>query len=142
MAAQKIGATGILKGEGVPYNWANRTLFHPDSLVNRSSLVQDLAEFSVILPKQQPYLSLSEAIDIIVEIAKKNNLNSKSSTWNLSNKRILTDQIKSAWLQWKFGSFNTEMPLSRIQFAELFNAVINPFELKQIDHNGTIKPTY
>jgi len=142
MAAQKIGATGILKGEGVPYNWANRTFFHPDSLVNRSSLVQHLAEFCVIVPKQQTYLSLSEAIDIIVEIAKKNNLNKKSSTWNLSNKRILTYQIKQAWLQWKFGSFNTEMPISRIQFAELFNAAINPFELKQIDHNGTFKPTY
>ncbi len=27
VAAQKIGATGILKGEGVPFSWANRTLF-------------------------------------------------------------------------------------------------------------------
>ena len=68
IATQKIGATGILKGQGVPYSWANRTLFHPDSLVNRTALVQDIADLCLLTPKQQAYLSLSETIDIIIEI--------------------------------------------------------------------------
>jgi hypothetical protein len=55
---------------------------------------------------------------------------------------MLSDQIQNAWKQWKFGSFNTDMPLTRIQFAQLIDATINPFELKQIDHNGKIKSTY
>jgi hypothetical protein len=142
IAAQKIGATGILKGEGVPYSWANRTLFHPDSLVNRSALVHDIAELCILTPKQQTYLSVSDAIDIIIEIAKNHSLTTKSSSWNLSNKKLLTNQIKLAWQRWKFGSFNTNIHLSRIQFAQLLDATINPFELLQIDHNGKIKPTY
>ena len=142
IAAQKIGATGILKGEGVPYSWANRTLFHPDSLVNRLALVHDIAELCILTPKQQTYLSVSDAIDIIIEIAKNHSLTTKSSSWNLSNKKLLTNQIKLAWQRWKFGSFNTNIHLTRIQFAQLLDATINPFELLQIDHNGKIKPTY
>jgi hypothetical protein len=142
IAAQKIGATGILKGEGIPYSWANRTLFHPDSLVNRAALVHDIAELCILTPKQQTHLSVSDAIDIIIEIAKNQSLTTKSSSWNLSNKKLLTNQIKLAWQRWKFGSFNTNIHLTRIQFAQLIDATINPFELQQIDHNGKIKPTY
>jgi hypothetical protein len=142
IAAQKIGATGILKGEGVPFSWANRTLFHPDSLVNRLALIKDLADFYMLPSANKTHLTLLEAIDIIIEIAKKNNLQLKQSTWNFNNKKMLSDQIQNAWKQWKFGSFKTDMALTRIQFAQLFDATINPFELQQIDHNGEIKSIY
>ena len=142
IAAQKIGATGILKGEGVPYSWANRTLFHPDSLVNRNTLVNDFADFYSLPVTKKSFLTLSETIDIIIEIAKKNKLNQKQSNWNFIDKSILTDQIQQKWKQWKFGSFKTDMALTRIQFAQLFDATINPFELQQIDHNGKIKSIY
>jgi hypothetical protein len=142
IATQKIGATGILKGQGVPYSWANRTLFHPDSLVNRTALVNDIADLCLLTPKQQAYLSLSETIDIIIEIAKNKKLATKSASWNLSDKKLLTHQIKQSWQRWKFGSFNPNSYVTRIQFAQLMDATINPFELQQIDHNGKIKPTY
>jgi len=142
VAAQKIGATGILKGEGVPFSWANRTLFHPDSLVNRLALIKDLADFYMLPSTNKTHLTLLEAIDIIIEIAKKNNLQLKQSTWNFNNKKMLSDQIQNAWKQWKFGSFKIDMALTRIQFAQLFDATINPFELQEIDHNGKIKSIY
>lgn len=142
IAAQKIGATGILKGQGVPFNWANRTLFHPDSLVNRKALVNDLAEFFTIQNNQESNLYLSEAIDIIFELAKKYKLNKKESNWNLSNKDLLTAQIKQQWQTWKLGDFKMETPLTRIQFSKLLDATVQPFDLMQVDHNGKIKSTY
>ena len=142
VAAQKIGATGILKGEGVPFSWANRTLFYPDSLVNRLALIKDLADFYILPSTNKTYLTLLEAINIIIEIAKKNNLQQKQSTWNFNNKKMLSDQIQNEWKQWELGSFKTDMALTRIQFAQLFDATINPFELQQIDHNGKIKSIY
>ena len=142
VAAQKIGATGILKGEGVPFSWANRTLFHPDSLVNRLALIKDLADFYMLPSTNKTHLTLLEAIDIIIEIAKKNNLQQKQSTWSFNNKKMLSDQIQNEWKQWELGSFKTDMALTRIQFAQLFDATINPFELQQIDHNGKIKSIY
>ncbi|MFY8025669.1 MAG: FAD-dependent oxidoreductase [Sediminibacterium sp.] len=142
--AQRIGATGILKGQGVPVSWANRTLFHPDSLVNRRELVKDIAPFYLMKENQQKSLSLSEAVDIIMQMAKyhsqlihqKPQFFNTSTSWNYSNKQIFTEQIKTAWVKWKLGYFNENMPLTRLEFAKLLDATIHPFELKQVDHQG------
>jgi hypothetical protein len=44
-AIQKIGATGILKGFGVSYRWANQTWFYPDLPISQSELVSGLAPY-------------------------------------------------------------------------------------------------
>jgi hypothetical protein len=145
-AVQKIGATGILKGQGVPTGWANRTYFHPDSLVNRKDLVNDLAPYFPIKNNQQKNIRLSEAIDLIMQMAadKKfddaNHLKISASNykWNFQNKALLTQQIQQAWVSWKLGYFNMNMPLTRLEFAVLLNATIDPFNLKQVNHQGVI----
>lgn len=145
-AVQKIGATGILKGQGVPTGWANRTYFHPDSLVNRKDLVNDLAPYFPIKNNQQKNIRLSEAIDLIMQMAadKKfddaNHLKISASNykWNFQNKALLTQQIQQAWVSWKLGYFNMNMPLTRLEFAVLLNATIDPFNLRQVNHQGVI----
>lgn len=148
-AAQKIGATGILKGQGVPTGWANRTYFHPDSLVKRNELVKDLAPYFIMKESHQQKLTLSAAIDIIMQMAKqelglnhqKNNqkvqLNLNPS-WNYLDKKRFTQQIQTAWSKWKLGYFDEQMPLTRLEFAVLLNATIDPFNLKQVNHQGVI----
>ncbi len=145
-AVQKIGATGILKGQGVPTGWANRTYFHPDSLVKRNELLKDISPYYALKADTQKKFQLSEAIDLIMEMAKahqqsnrqKAPLFNNSTTWNYSNKQIFTEQIKTAWVKWKLGYFNENMPLTRLEFAKLLDATIHPFELKQVDHQGKI----
>lgn len=145
-AVQKIGATGILKGQGVPTGWANRTYFHPDSLVKRNELVNDLVPYYPIKNNQQKNIRLSEAIDLIMQMAadKKfddaNHLKISASNykWNFQNKALLTQQIQQAWVSWKLGYFNMNMPLTRLEFAVLLNATIDPFNLKQVNHQGVI----
>lgn len=135
-AVQRIGATGILKGQGVPVSWANRTYFHPDSLVNRKILEKDLAPFYQMPASTAQYLLLSEAIDIIMQMAVANKMNTANATWKLNNKAALTAQIQSAWVKWKLGYFNPNMPLTRLEFAKLLDATIHPFDLKQVNHQG------
>jgi len=135
-SVQKIGATGILKGQGVPTGWANRTYFHPDSLVKRNELVKDITPYHSIKKDTQKNLQLSEALDLIMQMAKENPM--RKAIWNYSNKQIFTEQVKAAWVKWKLGYFNEQMPLTRLEFAVLLNETINPFELKQIDHQGKI----
>lgn len=149
-AVQKIGATGVLKGQGVPTGWANRTYFHPDSLVNRNQLVKDIAPYNTLKESQHKTLLLSEAIDLIIQMAAENKIidtkNSKNSIqttasnykWSLQNKPLLTKQIKAAWVDWKFGYFAEQMPLTRLEFAVILNATIDPFNLKQVNHQGII----
>lgn len=154
-AVQKIGATGILKGQGVPTGWANRTYFHPDSLVNRTELVKDMAPYYRIETAQEKKLALSDAVDFIMKLAaaeKKVNhqqevhRGQKDSPvipnvntiiqWNFSNKKAFMQQLQQAWIQWKLGYFDLSMPLTRLEFAVLLNATLDPFKTKPVNYLG------
>jgi len=128
---------------------ANRTNFKPDSLVKRNELVKDMAPYYSVKNSQQKTLLLSQAIEIIMQMAKQyHGLNHQKSnqkiqlnhntSWNYSDKKSFTQQIQTAWTKWKLGYFNEQMPLTRLEFAVLLNETINPFELKQVDHQGKI----
>lgn len=156
-AVQKIGATGILKGQGVPTGWANRTYFHPDSLVNRAELVKDIAPYFTIEDRSPKRITLSETIDFILKEANdkqsrngvttrsnltdaKNN-NAKSNhriDWNFSDKKIFTAQIQQAWIQWKLGYFDPSMPITRLELAVLLNATIDPFNNREVNYLGQL----
>ena len=43
---QRIGATGMLRGEGKTIGWANHTLIHPDSELTYEALVDGLNDFT------------------------------------------------------------------------------------------------
>lgn len=45
----KIGATGVLKGTGVPYKWANQTWFYPEREISEFELMQGLRLYYPIL---------------------------------------------------------------------------------------------
>ncbi|WP_037351767.1 FAD-dependent oxidoreductase [Sediminibacterium salmoneum] len=154
-AVQRIGATGILKGQGVPTGWANRTYFHPDSLVNRAELVKDMAPYYEIETAQQKKLALSEAVDFIMTAAASNNgisphhevRRSQNKTpfipnvnpilhWNFSDKKIFIQQLQQAWIQWKLGYFDLSMPLTRLELAVLLNATLDPFKTKPVNYLG------
>lgn len=152
-AVQKIGATGILKGQGVPTGWTNRTYFHPDSLVNRPALIKDISPYYTMEKAQQKKLTLSEAIDLIRKegIASKERKeivlgktamnvkpNTKQTDWNFADKKLFTQQIQQAWIQWKLGYFDLNMPLTRLELAVLLNATLDPFNNRQINHLGQL----
>lgn len=149
-AVQKIGATGILKGQGVPTGWANRTYFHPDSLVNRAELVKDIAPYYTMENAQQKKLTLSEAVDFIMKaaVANKSKKNQQSSQfnqnlnqqtqWNFSNKKAFMQQLLQAWIQWKLGYFDPSMPITRLELAVLLNATLDPFNNREVNYLGQL----
>lgn len=143
LIAQRIGATDILKGKGVPHNWANQTFFYPDSLVKNNELAKDL--YSVY--KQQFLLNgenliLDDAINIIIQLSKIKTINSIKTIWNFSNKDFFKKQIVAAWTNWNLGTLEETKPLTRIQFAKLLDATIDPFNQMDVNHQGFFKQTY
>lgn len=42
---QKIGATGLIKGVGVPYEWANQTWFYPEGTISEYEMVEGFKDF-------------------------------------------------------------------------------------------------
>ncbi len=53
---QKIGATGIIKGKGLPYKWANQTWFYPEQPMSQYELVDGLKPY---YPSLKTYLEAS-----------------------------------------------------------------------------------
>lgn len=64
---QKIGATGILKGTGVPYLWANQTWFYPALPISAYELVQGLRLY---YPALKIYWAASGDVLTIAELIK------------------------------------------------------------------------
>jgi len=140
LTAQRIGATDILKGKGVPHNWANQTFFYPDSTVNGIILAKDLeATFNHAFQIQKELVLINDALNIIVEISKiiaKNNPGKNNYTINHESLKKL---VSNEWNHWNIGVFNEEKALTRIQFAKLLDEAIHPFERMDVNHNGFFK---
>jgi hypothetical protein len=131
LVAQRIGATDILKGKGVPHNWANQTFFYPDSLVNTIILAKDLElifKQPFIIKNEQ--LMIDDAMNIIVQLST---ILSKEKS-NAITKEKIKQQIGNEWKE--------TVALTRIQFAKLLDQTIHPFETMDVNHKGFFKQTY
>ncbi len=124
-AVQKVGATGILKGRPLPYQWANQTWFDPDSLVEIEVLYHDLLTFDqgfADLELLGKYLSQSQVEDIIQYACQ------------------LFDQDCQHQAT-KIIPYN--LPVTRAEFAAALIEGIDLFSLKAIDASGQfINTTY
>jgi hypothetical protein len=115
-AMQKIGLTGILKGTGVPYLWANQTWFYPDRLATEYELVDGLRP---VYPELKDFWGASgdyltgERLQMILEKIKPN-----------TPFREIAQVWKRAELP---GDFTTEKNLTRLEVAVLLNELIDPF---------------
>lgn len=125
-AMQRIGASGILKGEGVPYLWANQTWFYPDRRVTEFELIQGLRPFSDSLEAfwgaSGAYLT-GERFQVLLNLISEISLKDLADAW--------TD----AGLP---GSFTTEKELNRREVSVLLDSTIKPFE-REVDWNGDLK---
>jgi hypothetical protein len=114
---QRIGATGILKGTGVPFKWANQTWFYPNLPMSGYELVKGLRSW---YPTLDNYRNASgELVDgrALLEIFKvlRPAIRTDTGTW-------LTD-LKQC------GVSSEQEALSRRAIAILIDKYIQPFEI-------------
>ena len=124
---QKIGLTGILKGVGVPYLWANQTWFYPERLVTEFELVDGLR---TMYPELKDYWGASGSY--------------------LSGERFLgilqiilpdftEDDLAKVKVSNKFEAvFSGDSYLNRLQVSILLDEILDPFS-KEIDWKGEVK---
>ena len=133
LAIQRVGATGILKGKGVPHKWANQTWFYPDSTINEKDFIEGIQSFNKNFLTNPSFsnkkLTTEKACQIIIEIinhswTKDGYINPKSK--NLENKMRKDLQKKQLY---------SEL-INRKSLAYLLDKYINPFDLQQVNHKG------
>ena len=130
---QRIGATGILRGEGKNIGWENHTYIYPDSLLTVSALKIGLSDWldTAQLSLSGTYVKTSELEAVFSGLSNKYNIPLENS---LAAKIIEVT-----------GNNETDLPnknsIKRADFAILLDAIIDPFMLRQIDHFGNFEDT-
>jgi hypothetical protein len=137
-AIQKIGATGILKGKGIPFKWANQTWFYPDSLVKASVFISDYSQFSRTEYKPSgEWLTIKDALNIIVSGNQKQ-LTANPIKTTPSDYTTLLQQISGQWKNWGLKDFDETRKITRAELALMIQKVKDPFSRK-VDHKGRFR---
>ncbi len=132
-AIQRIGATGILKGRGEPFQWANRTWFYPDSLVSTDAFISGFEPFAMFAKRQNTHLTIQDALHATA-------LAGSGKGFDWGNAEGLTEKVRAVWREWGLENFDTARPITRSELAVLLDKTINPFRLKPVDvYGGFIK---
>jgi hypothetical protein len=122
---QRMGATGILKGYGIPYEWANQTWFYPDRVVSEYEWVSGLLPYYEEVEKV-PASGQGMTLPFFI-----------STIQNLISDYPLKS-VEENWDSWHIEQdFDTSLPLNRRTVSILTDKILNPFE-KEIDFEGTL----
>jgi hypothetical protein len=125
---QKIGATGILKGTGIPYMWANQTWFYPEQPISGYELVQGLRLY---YPSLKSYWAASGEMLTVAELIKI----LKATGFEITEKQVIKD-LGDAPLNLPH---DTGSPtLNRRTVAVLLDKYLHPFE-KLITISGSLE---
>jgi len=135
-AIQRIGATGILKGNPVPYKWANQTWFNPDSTVATIAFRQGWKAFSgYTVPVASKELSIGDAIKTVYRYLTAGS----NKHEHLKNEKNFTAWIASQWAGWRLTAFGVNRRITRAELAVLLDETVNPFQAKEVTHKGEFK---
>jgi hypothetical protein len=123
-AIQRIGATGILKGTGIPYKWANQTWFYPDSTMVASVFYKDFVEYLDVRFKttSNKMLTIEQCLGRLT---------------SSNSKKITTKNIINNWGKLGLENYDPNRPIKRFEIAVLIDYYLKPFETKQINHQGS-----
>lgn len=114
-AIQRIGATGVLKGTGIAYKWANQTWFYPERPLSEYELISGLKHY-------YPELEGMHASGASLT------LRFLSTVFNAIDPKLDYEKIMEEW------QFNNEAPakdlkINRRMAAVLVDSHLNPFSV-------------
>ncbi|WP_420320172.1 FAD-dependent oxidoreductase [Flagellimonas sp.] len=125
-AIQRVGASGILKGYGIPYKWANETWFYPKRIVSEYELKNGL------LPLYPEIKSIHASGNGVTPIFLKDML-------GRIDKQITLDAIKQIWSSKGIeATFSPSAQLDRQKVGVLIDSLLNPFTF-EVDFSGNLK---
>lgn len=154
-AIQRIGATGILKGKGIAYKWANQTWFYPDSLVYSSTFTEGWQQFTgtkpdqgyqtlTVSPNAEPAtvittpteapLTIGAVSVVIYEYKQQHPAIGDEQPFPVSYQDF-TAMLSTAWPKWSLTNFNLNRAITRAELAVIIDHLVNPFA-KAVDHKG------
>lgn len=129
-AIQRLGATGILRGKGIPYKWANQTRFYPDTILLTTELAAGLQawvsdEEIASLPADQP-LTGGLLQHILEPIGREKG-------------QFTAADIQAVILDCQGASYQLEQPLRKACVAAALDRFLQAFQSRKVDLQGKWK---
>ncbi|NLR65492.1 FAD-dependent oxidoreductase [Chitinophaga varians] len=126
-AIQRIGATGILRGTGIPHTWANQTWFYPQRPISEYEFTQGLLTYYPDARKLTPTgQDLTPAFLI--------------KAWQTAGITVTYDQIAAAWHELQLSTaLHESLPLNREMAAVLTDHFLHPFDIP-VSFTGAVQP--
>lgn len=124
---QRIGASGILRGEGKNVGWSNQTWFRADSVLLSTEL-EDLCNFYPIIKnkvdlKSSKPVSAEKFMSLIQEIAK-------------SESKDFSSDFEKIWLDCGLERWNPDANITRGEMAVIVDHILDPFHSKAVNIKG------
>ena len=118
-AVQRIGATGLLKGEGVPNGWANTTYFYPEKNISFIDFVSTWK-----MKFEYPYNIIEH--DMTIEDAVN-----FAAILNGKNRNEILPGFKTQWNTLNLVDFDLKRSIKRVELAAILNEydVFNQFNV-------------
>ena len=119
-AVQRIGATGILRGEGRNVGWANQTWFRTDDpLVAEEVFAREF--YGGELGLGHGVVTVDKLVGMLRRLGVYVPANAES--W---------------WAQYGLEDYEPERPVTRLEAAVLIDSLFHPFENFKVDYEGNV----
>lgn len=126
-AIQRIGATGILKGEGVPYKWANQTWFYPQREVSCYVVTEGLRPYYESLRTYWNASGDPLTLGFLLELFEQ------------AGKKVTLEEVTAGWTSLQLpGTPALNTTLNRGAAAVLIDKYLQPFQ-RRVDFDGHFK---
>jgi len=131
---QRIGATGILRGEGKNIGWENHTYIHPDSVLTGAALYEGLREWldvEYLNVSNEDWLTCEEVLLIIKKIGAEYRAIDPDVSINL-----LKEESQKICKYYTLIFPPLDDSIDRKTFAVLLDILVDPFSIREVDHMG------
>ena len=119
-ALQRIGATGILRGEGRNVGWANQTWFRADDPLRVDEIfIKDYYSGPVNLGEGE--MTIRTMINILRGLGAR--IPASEREW---------------WTSMGLDDFSFSRPVSRLEAAVVIDTLFRPFDLFEVDYDGRL----
>ncbi len=127
---QKIGATGILRGTGIPYKWANQTWFYPDSTIEITTFLKDFNLYQPLVFKtKNKWLTIINLFEIIA----------LQQSWLKKDFVETIARLQKSWTDAGLKELDLNRSIKRFEAAVMINKWLKPFETSAVNHLGNFR---
>lgn len=143
-SVQRVGAAGLMRGRGIPHDWANETWFYPDSMMKNTDLLAGLQDwrpgFYAHVRMMPQTLTAGEMLEMVAELLKDEPVipHFKNKT---PSEADIQEWIEQEWVRISgtpLTEAKRERPVLRKQAAQFLDAILQPFG-RDVDWDGMFR---